>query len=246
MRREIQTVHEFQADERVLKNGIDSKQYQLLLIRKSVGEHKFALANNFRWRDLHKRIEMMMKNKSNKRMRWTHALLLPALFIAVIALSVPKLNAQTPKPMEQVLADEADSLKANPLVIVDGKKIPFEDIQKLLPDEIASIDVLKGNSAVDFYGEEGKNGVLLITMKKNESEDTTKVAVNKIVVHSQEPFDLNDPLYIIDGKKMGSDFKVNSIKPDQIQSISVLKDASAMRKYGEEGKNGVVIIELKR
>lgn len=235
MRREIQTVHEFQADERVLKNGIDSKQYQLLLIRKSVGEHKFALANNFRWRDLHKRIEMMMKNKSNKRMRWNYALLLPALFIAVIALSVPKLNAQTTSPMDLVLADKVDSLKANPLVIVDGKKIPFEDIEKLHRDKIASIDVLKGNSAVDFYGEEGKNGVLVITMKKNE-----------IIVPPQEPFDLNAPLYIIDGKKMDFNFKVNSIKPDQIESISVLKDVSAMRDYGEEGKNGVVIIELKR
>ncbi len=94
LRREIQSVHEYQADEQVLNNGIDAKQYQLLLIRKSVGEHKFALANNFRQRDLHKRITMMMKTKSNKRTKWNYTAALPVLFLAMVALSVPKLNAK--------------------------------------------------------------------------------------------------------------------------------------------------------
>ena len=97
LRREIQSVHEYQADEQVLNNGIDAKQYQLLLIRKSVGEHKFALANNFRQRDLHKRITMMMKNKTNKRMKWNYTVALPVLFLAMVALSVPKLNASIPE-----------------------------------------------------------------------------------------------------------------------------------------------------
>jgi Antirepressor regulating drug resistance, predicted signal transduction N-terminal membrane component len=93
LRREIQSVHEYQADERVLTQGIDAKQYQLLLIRKSVGERKFALANNFRQRDLHKRITMMIKNKTNSKLKWSYAIGIPMLALAVIVLSVPKLHA---------------------------------------------------------------------------------------------------------------------------------------------------------
>ena len=81
LRREIQSVNEYQADAHVLAVDIDPKQYHLLLIRKSVGEQKFALANNFRQRDLHQRIIMMMKSRTNQRKKWNYALTLPALFL---------------------------------------------------------------------------------------------------------------------------------------------------------------------
>jgi TonB-dependent SusC/RagA subfamily outer membrane receptor len=49
-----------------------------------------------------------------------------------------------------------------------------------------------------------------------------------------------DPLVIVDGKEVLS---INNLKPENIKSISVLKDASATSVYGEKGKNGVVIVE---
>lgn len=53
----------------------------------------------------------------------------------------------------------------------------------------------------------------------------------------------NDPLYIIDGF-FGAD--VQSLNPDDISSISVLKDASATALYGSQGANGVILITTKR
>ncbi len=53
----------------------------------------------------------------------------------------------------------------------------------------------------------------------------------------------NDPLYVVDGVWM-SDIK--SINPNDITSISVLKDASAAAIYGSQGANGVVLITTKR
>ena len=52
----------------------------------------------------------------------------------------------------------------------------------------------------------------------------------------------NDPLYVIDG--FPGDF--NNINPNDIQSIEVLKDASATAIYGARGANGVVLITTKR
>jgi TonB-dependent SusC/RagA subfamily outer membrane receptor len=53
------------------------------------------------------------------------------------------------------------------------------------------------------------------------------------------------PLYILDGKEINeSEFK--ALKPDNIQSINVLKGASATALYAEKGKNGVVQITTKK
>jgi len=52
------------------------------------------------------------------------------------------------------------------------------------------------------------------------------------------------PLYIVDGVKSEND--ITSLKPENIESISVLKDQSATELYGEEGKGGVIIITTKK
>lgn len=46
-RKELKTVHEFEADESVLKAGIDAKKYQLLLIQKTVGTRLYSMVNSF-------------------------------------------------------------------------------------------------------------------------------------------------------------------------------------------------------
>ncbi len=51
-------------------------------------------------------------------------------------------------------------------------------------------------------------------------------------------------LYILDGKEVTAE-EVNQMEPNNIQSISVLKDESALKLYGEKGKNGVIIITTK-
>lgn len=53
----------------------------------------------------------------------------------------------------------------------------------------------------------------------------------------------NNPLYVIDGF-VGGDF--NTINPDDIADIQVLKDASATAPYGSRGANGVIIVTTKK
>ena len=52
LRRELKQVHEYEADEAVLERGVDARQYQLLLIRKSVGDQLFSMANNLNYHSL--------------------------------------------------------------------------------------------------------------------------------------------------------------------------------------------------
>ncbi len=53
----------------------------------------------------------------------------------------------------------------------------------------------------------------------------------------------NDPLYVIDGVPAGG---LNSINPNDIESVEVLKDASAAAIYGSRAANGVILITTKR
>ena len=62
-----------------------------------------------------------------------------------------------------------DEMKGNlekPLVVIDGKHSTMEELRSLDPQDIDHIDVLKDKASIDLYGEEGKNGVILVTTKK--------------------------------------------------------------------------------
>lgn len=61
LRRELQAVHEYEVDEAVLRQGIEERQYQLLLIEKAVGTRRYSMVNSFNHSSLNKRITMMKK-----------------------------------------------------------------------------------------------------------------------------------------------------------------------------------------
>jgi TonB-dependent starch-binding outer membrane protein SusC len=68
---------------------------------------------------------------------------------------------------------------------------------------------------------------------------------NTVRIRGVSSFQNNEPLYIIDGTPVQDSF-ANWLNPNDIESIQVLKDASAASIYGARANNGVVIIETKR
>lgn len=76
--------------------------------------------------------------------------------------------------------------------------------------------------------------------------DTTETQQQPMIrISGTMPAGDDAPLLILDGKELDETFKLNSIDPHTIDNITVLKDASATERYGERGKNGVVIITSK-
>ena len=88
--RELRQVHEYEADEAVIKEHVDVKQYQLLLIRKSVGDQLFSMANNFNYQSLKKRIRMMTIKKSSQWKRLWALAAVPVVALALLAFANPK------------------------------------------------------------------------------------------------------------------------------------------------------------
>lgn len=58
--------------------------------------------------------------------------------------------------------------------------------------------------------------------------------------------DDTQPIIIIDGKEMAADFDMDSLDVDTIESMDVLKGQKALQKVGAKGKNGVILIRLKK
>ncbi|TXI69529.1 MAG: hypothetical protein E6Q41_02465 [Cyclobacteriaceae bacterium] len=116
--------------------------------------------------------------------------------------------------------------KEDPIIVIDGIKYLRSDsahaLQKLNPEKIKEIKVLRGQEAIDQYGEAGKHGVVLVTTKASTA---------------------NKPLYLLDGKQVDD---ISSIDPNSIQSIEVIKDPVKLQPFGEAGGAGVIKITSKR
>ena len=122
-----------------------------------------------------------------------------------------------------------------PLIIVNGKEMQPKQFLSIKPSDIANVTVLKYKEATSAYGERGKNGVIIASPKKS-------IAI-PIILHPDKS--MNPPLIIVDEKEMGTD-AFSSIKPEEIERITVLKDKESTKAYGEKGKNGVIIVNTKK
>lgn len=87
LRRELRAIHEYEADRAVIALGVDPRSYQLLLIKKAVGERWCSVANSLNHSNLKNRITMMLQKRTS---RWAAAkslLLLPLVGLAVGAFA---------------------------------------------------------------------------------------------------------------------------------------------------------------
>ena len=133
-REELRLVHEYEADEGVIQNGIDATQYQLLLVRKAVGEHRFTLASGFQHAQLKNRIAMMLKPISPLWMRYAYLILFPVLAVFMYACN-PTKNNQVPAPAAaEEVAPEAIPANDAPQTIEvavpeKGEAVPFQLVE---------------------------------------------------------------------------------------------------------------------
>ncbi|MBR4845691.1 MAG: M56 family metallopeptidase, partial [Bacteroidaceae bacterium] len=130
LRQELQNIHEYEADDTVLRHGINAKEYQLLIIKKAVGARLYSLANSLNHSSLKKRLTMMMKEKSHPWARLKYLYVLPLAAISMVAFAhteaVNNSNGISEAKGTEVSANEQTSIvnsskNGKVLIIVDGK-----------------------------------------------------------------------------------------------------------------------------
>ena len=291
LKRELQTVHEYEADAEVIDQGIDARQYQLLLIKRSVGSKFYCVTNHFNHNKLNKRITMMLKKKSNRKATWKYLYVIPVALCTVTVFARPevserldeiastdllamldKVDSQSATDQSQMVitaasnsnqtntlnvnidesgdSSQGNKLKINitengkpasmdsALCIVDGKKVSREEIDKLSPDQIKSVTVLKGKMAVEKYGDEAKGGALLISTK--ESDDTQPM---KITLSNDGKQGSQTSYYVINGKKVPAEV-IDNLSTGKFSYIINGKEVSAedMEKLNLSGQVGNISI----
>lgn len=122
--RELRQVHEYEADMAVLNQGVDAKQYQLLLIRKSVGDQLFSMANNFNYQSLKKRIRMMTMNKSSRWKTLRALAVVPVIALALLAFANTKSVAAVVVNQQAKVTPASQVVKANTEAQVTNESAP--------------------------------------------------------------------------------------------------------------------------
>ena len=214
LKQELQNVHEYEADETVINEGVNAKEYQLLLIKKAVGTRLYSMANSFNHSKLKKRITMMLKEKSNPWARLKYLYVLPLAAIAVTAFARPEISEK----MEEISA-----VKVNDLAEIVEKKSEENVVKEL-------VDTTKNKVVVVGYRTEKKDSVLTSGKKK--------VAISVQGISGE-----GKPLVIINGKESDREV-VNALNPERIESVSVIGPEKAIKVYGEKAKDGVMDIKL--
>ena len=113
IRKQLKAVHEYQADETVIADGVDMKEYQMLLLRKAAGYGYQSLANSLNHSKLKKRVTMMYKKKTSLKRRLFALALVPAIGAGIAVTTIPSVAG--------VLESLAESPEAVPVSASTGK-----------------------------------------------------------------------------------------------------------------------------
>jgi len=182
---ELRQVHEYEADEAVINQGVDAKQYQLLLIRKSVGNQLFSMANNFNYHSLKKRIRMMTIKKS---CRWNRLLALAA--VPVIALALLAFANPTNETADEVVVVAYQQANESQDVYESVEQMPefpggMEEMMKFLQRNIqypvnAAKNNVEGRVVLQFVVEkDGQIGEIKVARSVDPELDAEALRVVK-------------------------------------------------------------------
>ena len=304
LKQELQNIHEYEADETVLREGVNARNYQMLLIKKAVGTRLYSMANSFNHSSLKKRITMMLKEKSNPWARAKYLYILPLAALAVTAFARPEVSAVADEiSAVKVIAPAVhDSIQPNvqPAVAAPSSALDqmpefpggMEALNTYLrnniryPQEaqkagiqgrvIIQFIVSKDGSITDAEVVESVDpqldaeGLRLIKnmprwkpgMRKGQAirvkqtlpirfaftktSDKPENSNSIFLINGNYNPSLKDVILLVNGQEVSPEI-FRAIDPQRIQSVTVLKDQAALAKYTtDKSKTGIIQVKLKK
>ena len=156
--RSLRDVHEYQADDYVLHQGISLHNYQELLVKKALANTSYAFANNFNHSLIKKRIYMMNHPKSNPWLRSKVLYILPVMLVVLTAFATPKLNEKVEEIVERV--EKATEMpQPSPQPDQQPESVPTSDVTDMQSAESEEEPVIKETTADSLSSEDYVNDV---------------------------------------------------------------------------------------
>ena len=304
LKQELQNIHEYEADETVLREGVNARNYQMLLIKKAVGTRLYSMANSFNHSSLKKRITMMLKEKSNPWARAKYLYILPLAALAVTAFARPEVSAVADEiSAVKVIAPAVhDSIQPNVQTAVAAPSSALDQMPEFpggmealntylrnnirYPQEaqkagiqgrvIIQFIVSKDGSITDAEVIESVDpqldaeGLRLIKnmprwkpgMRKGQAirvkqtlpirfaftktSDKPKNSNSIFLKNGSYNSSLKDVILLVNGQEVSPEI-FRAIDPQRIQSVTVLKDQASLAKYTtDKSKTGIIQVKLKK
>ena len=249
----MRAIHEYEADEAVLRSGVDAREYQMLLIRKAAGRRWCSVANSFNHSKLKNRITMMLRKKSS---RWNYAralVFLPLVGLALGAFAETVYRVPVDKGTQNsgtflssavgngtsvaALVDSAlrdasaeagqsasEGLAGSAQAALKQPAVRyFIDGREVTASALDTLKVERIASVDVEKSDDPASGIVRITLRGNSSEGTT-----------------DQYIYILDGQRKS--YAELDIDPSEIASVKVIKEPSVIEQFDRPEAKGVVYI----
>ena len=215
----LRDVHEYEADNFVLEQGVSAQGYQLLLIRKAVGSGSYAFANSFNHSLTKKRITMMKKSKSNPWMKSKALYVIPVAALALSAFATPKFVA----PIEETVTK------------LEGKGT----------ENSANLQVLEQENEPVVQKDMAQSSTENVILEEAKQQDTEE---RPLIVLNGKIFEIPKDAKNINLKRMHEEqlTKLLNINVEDVESIAVLQKDEATKIWGDKGSNGAIVIATKK
>ena len=157
LKADLRALHEFEADDAVLRSGANIKEYQYLLIRKAVSKSGYSVANSFNHSTLKARITMMLNKKSSRMSAWKALYVIPLVGISLAATAETKVDYQ----YEDQTPDNTELVEKYSTPIDKDTKKSFKE--KNLKNGRITVDEENDVVTMIYYGLDGKERQSQIT-----------------------------------------------------------------------------------
>ncbi len=150
LKADLRALHEFEADDAVLRSGANIKEYQYLLIRKAVSNSGYSVANSFNHSTLKARITMMLNKKSSRMSAWKALYVIPLVGISLAATAETRVDYQ----YEEQTPDNTELVEKYSTPVDKDTKKSFKE--KNLKNGRITVDEEKDVVTMIYYGLDGK------------------------------------------------------------------------------------------
>lgn len=154
----LRDVHEYEADDYVLHQGVSLQNYQALLVKKSLANTSYAFANNFNHSLIKKRIYMMNHPKSNPWLRSKVLYILPVMLVVLTAFATPKLNEKVEEIVERV-GKATEMPQPSPQHDQQPESLPTSDVADMQSADSEEEPVVKQETTDSLSSEDYVNDV---------------------------------------------------------------------------------------
>ena len=220
LRKEIVTIHEYQADEAVLKQGTDTRAYQVLVLSKAAEAKRLQVADSFSASLLKSRIQMMDNPRTSRRKAWKALYVVPLLGIVLLA------NANV-----------SCQVAEHPLLLLDRESVSLEELVAK-QGETTGAAVFSPTETARIFGNPVPGGIISFYTTAADSPYRLVPGLN---IDDPDAF----PLLIVNGVDFPY-WRRGEFLSDRwvLKWFAFLHAEDAVPLYGEKARNGAFIANV--